>query len=106
MTKKAPGVGFVFRQAGEVGPDDTADGKSLSAADLRMEVYIKESTSIAKCKVAEGGTIEIMNVTGGVTLLTAAGGTRAEGIVLPRASTYAMYFWFVEERFRVQVVSR
>ena len=35
-----------------------------------------------------------MNVTGGVTLLTAAGGTRAEGIVLPRASTYAMYFWF------------
>ena len=96
VTKKAPGVGFVFRHK-LVKLDLTIrpDGKSLSAADLEgMVVYITNQQVRVKCKVAEGGTIEIINVTGGVTLLTAADGTRAEGIVLPRASTDKMFFWF------------
>ena len=96
VTKKAPGVGFVFRHK-LVKLDLTIrpDGKSLSAADLEgMEVSITNQYVFAKCKVAEGGTIEIINITGGVTLLTAADGMRAEGIVLPRASTDKMFFEF------------
>ena len=96
VTKKAPGVGFVFRHK-LVKLDLTIrpDGKSLSAADLEgMVVRITNQQVRVKCKVAEGGTIEIINITGGVTLLTAADGTRAEGIVLPSASTDAMFFWF------------
>lgn len=96
VTKKAPGVGFVFRHK-LVKLDLTIrpDGKSLLAADLEgMEVYITNQYLNANCKVAEGGAIETGYITGGVTLLTAADGTRAEGIVLPSASTDAMYFWF------------
>ena len=53
-----------------------------------------ETAKAGSFEAAEGGTIEIINITGGVTLLTAADGMRAEGIVLPRASTDKMFFEF------------
>ena len=97
VTKKAPGVGFVFRHK-LVKLDLTIrpDGKSLSAADLEgMEVYITNQHVFATCKVAEGGEIKTSVTTSNVTLLTATDGTRAEGIVLPSASTDKMFFQFV-----------
>lgn len=73
-----------------------ADGKSLSTADLNgTKVEISNQQTAATYNVVTGGDV---NVTTGastnIALLTATNGLKAEGVVLPNASTDDMKLTF------------
>lgn len=97
-TKNDPTVAFEFQhKLVKLFLTINPDGKSLTAADMEgLKVEITNQPVLATYDVVKGGNVSVTAPDGPVDIeLSAnAGGTSAEGIVLPNASTEDMYLRF------------
>lgn len=97
-TKNDPAVAFEFQhKLVKLFLTINPDGKSLTAADMEgLKVEITNQPVLATYDVVKGGNVSVTAPDGPVDIeLSAnAGGTSAEGIVLPNASTEDMYLRF------------
>ena len=101
LDKNHPAVAFTFRHLLTKLELNIAAGNGISAADLQgLKVEITNQPVLATYDVVKGGDVSIITTPDtpdkavDIELLTNAGGTAAEGIVLPNASTEGMYLRF------------